>query len=600
MKRNLLLTAIAGAVLLLAGCGKEKEPPVPVITIGTQPTAPAAALVEGNISGSLTIAATVTEGAELTYQWYTNTSAGNVGGTAISGATSATYAFPATLTVGTYHYFCEVGAQGAVAVRSSVVTVSVESPEPPPPPQAAIELAHPSHAVQTAWADEPHTGEGFTFTALADWTAEVTAATATRASGVEWVRLMSGDSEKYDGEAGTHTLVVALDPNYSGEDRTAKVTLTASGESVEVNITHAGTKEDGTPHNPPPAPTYSISASPATLDFGSPETPYTQPEARTVTVTNTGTGNVTLSAPPAVAGYTVGALSTTSIAPEETATFSVRPNAGLAVGDHNGTITLSGNDGAAASVAVSFSVRAATPPALVFTDSRSFDIGAMTQGVAITNIDVSGAVSGGTAPYTFSAAGLPTGIVISTAGVISGAPTTPAAATTATVRVEDSSSPGQSRSITIAVGEITAPPSSIVPVTNIINVPTKGWTGEPVVLQYTDNNKKKGAVVVPDEATNKEIVWSVTDGGTTGLEPGVIPARTSRITSYVYVDGELFALYNDITTTEITAPNPGGIVVTATIVDGVTVGSDYTQDFAITILARTNDVGFGGENEVRW
>ncbi len=133
MKRNSLLTAITLlATVVLTGCSKDEEPPVPVITISTQPIAPAATLVEGSVSGSLTIAATATEGATLTYQWYTNTTASNTGGTTISGATSASYILPNTLTAGTYYYFCEVSAKGAAPVRSSAVTVTVDAPQPPP------------------------------------------------------------------------------------------------------------------------------------------------------------------------------------------------------------------------------------------------------------------------------------------------------------------------------------------------------------------------------------------------------------------------------------------------------------------------------------
>ncbi|WP_291528540.1 hypothetical protein [Bacteroides sp. UBA939] len=228
MKRNFLLTTIVGTALLFAGCGKDKEPPVPVVSIGTQPTAPAA-LVEGNISGSLTIAATATEGAVLTYQWYSNTTANNTGSTKLDGATLATYTFPATLTAGTYYYFCEVGAKGAVTVRSSVVTVTVNAPT----------------------------------------------------------------------------------------------------------------------------------------------------------------------------------------------------------------------------------------PLLVFTDNVDYDIPASTIGTAITDINVAGGVSDGTTPYMFTATGLPTGITISTAGVISGTPTTTAGAGTATIKVEDSSSPKQSKEITINYGEVTAPGNDV-------------------------------------------------------------------------------------------------------------------------------------------
>jgi len=128
--KHFLFMAIAVAVAL-AGC-KENTPepePIPVITITAQPTAPTA-LVEGSVAGDLTVAATVTEGAALSYQWYTNTSAGTVGGTEIDGATAASYVLPATLTEGTYYYFCEVSAPDAASVRTNAVTVTVSSRYP--------------------------------------------------------------------------------------------------------------------------------------------------------------------------------------------------------------------------------------------------------------------------------------------------------------------------------------------------------------------------------------------------------------------------------------------------------------------------------------
>jgi uncharacterized protein (TIGR02145 family) len=101
-----------------------------VITIGTQPTAPTAALTEGSIAADvkLTVAATVTEGATLAYQWYTNTTASTEGGTAIDGATAASYTLPADLAAGAYYYFAEASAEGAASVRSNAVTVTVNAP----------------------------------------------------------------------------------------------------------------------------------------------------------------------------------------------------------------------------------------------------------------------------------------------------------------------------------------------------------------------------------------------------------------------------------------------------------------------------------------
>jgi len=97
----------------------------PIITINTQP-APTTNVTAGSISGSLTVAASVTQGATLSYQWYSNTSNSNTGGTSISGATGTSFNIPTTLTEGTYYYFCEVRATGgAISVRSNVARVNV-------------------------------------------------------------------------------------------------------------------------------------------------------------------------------------------------------------------------------------------------------------------------------------------------------------------------------------------------------------------------------------------------------------------------------------------------------------------------------------------
>ena len=95
--------------------------------------------------------------------------------------------------------------------------------------------------------------------------------------------------------------------------------------------------------------------------------------------------------------------------------------------------------------------------ALSFTDSAAYDIPASTVGTAIASIDVSGSVSGGTAPYTFSASGLPNGITINnTTGVISGTPIAAGSAGIATITVTDNTSANQT--ITILYGTISAAP----------------------------------------------------------------------------------------------------------------------------------------------
>lgn len=103
-------------------------PTNPVITINSQP-APSTSLAEGYTSGGgLSVSARVTQGAVLSYQWYSNTTESNVGGTLIPGATDMGYTLPTGLTEDKYYYFCEISATGgAASVRSDVATVDVKN-----------------------------------------------------------------------------------------------------------------------------------------------------------------------------------------------------------------------------------------------------------------------------------------------------------------------------------------------------------------------------------------------------------------------------------------------------------------------------------------
>jgi len=121
------IKATGGAVSVHSNVATVTVASAPVITISTQPSS--RSVTAGSISGSLSIAASVTQSATLSYQWYSNTTNSNSGGTAISGATGSSYTIPTTLAAGTYYYFVEVRATGgATAVRSSVASVTVSAP----------------------------------------------------------------------------------------------------------------------------------------------------------------------------------------------------------------------------------------------------------------------------------------------------------------------------------------------------------------------------------------------------------------------------------------------------------------------------------------
>jgi len=94
--------------------------------------------------------------------------------------------------------------------------------------------------------------------------------------------------------------------------------------------------------------------------------------------------------------------------------------------------------------------------------------------------------------------------------------------------------------------------NSFVPVSNITDVPSSGTANIPLTLRGT---------IAPSNATNKNIVWFVTDPGTTGA----------------YIGGNT-ALYTSAS---------GTVKITAVISNGLATGA-YTKDFTLTIAASSN------------
>jgi endo-1,4-beta-xylanase len=88
----------------------------------------------------------------------------------------------------------------------------------------------------------------------------------------------------------------------------------------------------------------------------------------------------------------------------------------------------------------------------------------------------------------------------------------------------------------------------IKPVTGISNIPTNGTRGYAVDLS--------GAAVVPSDATNQTIVWSVKTAG---------------------------AGVDTITGSSFTPTGTGTVTLTATIADGSAIGTAFTHDYPITI-----------------
>ena len=107
-------------------------------------------------------------------------------------------------------------------------------------------------------------------------------------------------------------------------------------------------------------PDYTISCDPASLDFDTVTVDDPLPQAQTVTITNEGNVTNTVSLPESDAFDLTGgegfADGTAVLEPEETATFTVQPKAGLSADDHSGTLTLSGSGDSQVSLDVNYTV----------------------------------------------------------------------------------------------------------------------------------------------------------------------------------------------------------------------------------------------------
>ncbi|GEM_PF-2457388 len=126
---------------------------------------------------------------------------------------------------------------------------------------------------------------------------------------------------------------------------------------------------------------------------------------------------------------------------------------------------------------------------------------------------------------------------------------TATAAGTVTVRAaaNDSSGVYGEKAITI-----TEAPPVFVAVTGITGVPTAAAAGTPLAMTGT---------VAPANATNQTIVWSVLNAGTTGA---TISGGTLSTTA------------------------AGTLIVRATIINGASESTNYTQDFTVTVSAESS------------
>lgn len=118
------------------------------------------------------------------------------------------------------------------------------------------------------------------------------------------------------------------------------------------------------------AKTYSMSIDPGAIGFGNVQVGYNQPAVKEVVVKNTGNQTLTLTQPTAN-NYQVGSLNQFTVAPGDTAIFTVQPKAGLLTGTYNETVVVAASGAQSVSVSLTFSVGSPVTSGTATTEKRT-------------------------------------------------------------------------------------------------------------------------------------------------------------------------------------------------------------------------------------
>lgn len=167
-------------------------------------------------------------------------------------------------------------------------------------------------------------------------------------------------------------------------------------------------------------------------------------------------------------------------------------------------------------------------------DNINYDIPASTVGIAISDINVSAGAEGGIKPYIFTATGLPDGITMNSAGIISGKPTTAGAAGTATITVTDSASTIATQSITINYGEIidhdifiVSTAKAAVESTTFANTTQATHANEATIKNYVNE-------IATTAVNSSSVIVTVTNTNYTAPIAGTSSAPAGTNGSYVF------------------------------------------------------------------
>jgi hypothetical protein len=118
-----------------------------------------------------------------------------------------------------------------------------------PSEDSAIQVESGSALTQSVFADETQGNGGVTFTTTGAWTSSITETTAPvkslslkSAQDASWISISPSSGDR----AGSYTVTITLEPNLTGADRTAVITITCGDSEITITVTQKATKEDGT------------------------------------------------------------------------------------------------------------------------------------------------------------------------------------------------------------------------------------------------------------------------------------------------------------------------------------------------------------------
>ncbi|WP_240036784.1 S-layer homology domain-containing protein [Paenibacillus amylolyticus] len=300
--------------------------------IDNQPTG--ATVNEGDNSPNLSVAASVSDGGVLSYQWYSNTANSTNGGTAIAGATGTTFAAPTTPTGTTYYYAVVTNTNNSVSgtktatATSNIAAVNVNALTNAATPGIDNQ---PTGATVNEGDNSPNLSVAANVSDGGTLSYQWYSNTANSTNGGTAIAGATGTTfaapTTPTGTTYYYAVVTNTNNSVSG---TKTATATSNIAAVNVNI----------------APTHTIApiADQTLASLTQGYAPGTQ-ETKTIDVTNTGTSNLsnlqaTVSGNHA-SNFVITQPSTTLMNGATTSAFTVKAKDGLPAGTYTATITLS-------------------------------------------------------------------------------------------------------------------------------------------------------------------------------------------------------------------------------------------------------------------